>query len=277
MRTVFDDPRFAILNGNKAEQVRIFRSAGCSLTGGLRSNMWRVPYSAPFASICGDGDKKAFAGAFAHITERRFSVTLPPAEVYGGHDDIAAMQEFAVKTIVDFNYHYDLERFDNYEKHLSEASRRNHRRALRGGFRLAVTDDIAGVYAFIAAHHERLGYRMAMSRHDVEITATLLPIDFFYVYDANNRVVGAAIYYRTAPGIAQLINWGDDVDRRSERISNYMAYAIFAHYKQLGFSTVDLGPASTDGIRNEGLCRFKAGLGAIESPKLTFVGGGADA
>lgn len=270
--TVFDSPRFAIINSVKAEQVRTFSHGGLSIIAGLRNGVWRAPFSAPFSSVTGTGRYDAFASYLSTQTARRFVVTPPPVAVYGGAEALEALRKVADHVVTDYNYHYDLKHFDNYETHLVDAARRNHRRAINGGFRLEPTDDIAGVYNFIANHHRALGYRMAMSLHDVEITASILPIDFFYVRDAAGTVVGAAIYYRTAPGVAQLINWGDDLDRRRERITNYMAYAIFAYYKQLGFTTVDLGPASTDGIRNEGLIRFKLGLGCLESPKLTFYG-----
>lgn len=272
MTTVFDSPQFTLLNANKARLVRTFRAHGSALTAGLRDGLWRAPFSAPFASITGAGDTAAFARFFSESTGGKFAVTLPPAAVYGGLESVEAIRAVAARIVTDFNYHYDLARFDEYETHLADAARRNHRRAMAGGFRLEKTDDIDGVYNFIARHHSELGYRMAMTAHDVRITASVLPVDFFYVRDASNTVVGAAIYYRTAPGVAQLINWGDDLTRRRERITNFMAYAIFGYYKQLDFKTIDLGPASTDGIRNEGLIRFKLSLGAEETPKFTFYG-----
>jgi hypothetical protein len=267
--TAFDSADFAQLNAPLAEQVQCLSNGELGIIMGLRNEMWLAPFSAPYASVCGDGDMAAFADSLlAHFSNRCRFILPPP--IYGCSKWQQTLVNRATSIVTDFNYHYDLNLFGEFEKHLDSAARRNFNRAIKVGFSLEKTNDIETAYEVMAQHHRQLGYHMAMPLNRVIATSKIIDTDFFFVR-LNEEIAAAAMYDHSAPGIVQLINWGDDLNLRHLRTMNFMAYAIFRYYAERGdIHTIDLGPASTDGIKNEGLVRFKLALGCIETPKLTI-------
>lgn len=268
--TCFDTAKFAEINRMRAGQIRCLTGHGLGIIVGLKDDgMWHAPFSAPYASVSGAGDYDRFAADLVRETGGRLVLTLP-ALIYGSEAAEKVFRPLAREIIEDYNYHYDLRLFDDYEAHLSQMARRNFHRSMKSAFLLEKTDDISGVYALIADHHRRLGYHMAMTEADVRRTTEAVEMDFFKVF-LGDKTAGAAIYYRTAPGVAQLINWGDNLELRSLRVMPFMAHSIFGFYHSLGFHIIDMGPSSTDGIKNEGLVNFKLSLGCTETAKVTLV------
>lgn len=270
-RTVFDRADFASLNEYRAREVRVVAEGGAAIVLGRgEDRLWHAPFSAPYALPAGDGDLHALAAALIPYAAEGLVLTPAPVFYPGAREWCEVLDILDAERIEDVNYHYPLERLADEEAFMSRMARRNLHKALREDFMLQPSEDIHTVYAFIAEHHRRLGYRMAMTEEAVLETAAILPVDFFEIRHGD-RLAGAAIYYRVCDGIAQLINWGDDPDLRTLRTSSFMAHAIFTHYAEEGLHTVDLGPASTRGVRNEGLIAFKLSLGAVETVKPTFI------
>lgn len=267
--TCFDTAKFAEINAMRAEEVRCLTGHGLGIIIGRKNDgVWHAPFSAPYASVSGDGDHNRFASDLIEATEGRLMLTLPPP-IYGSKAAGEAFLPLAKSVTEDYNYHYDLRNYPDYEAHLSPMARRNFHKAMKTAFTLEKTDDISGVYGLIAEHHKALGYRMAMTEADIRRTTEAVEMDFFKI-NLGDTLAGAAIYYRTAPGTKQLINWGDNLDLRHLRVMQFMAYSIFGFYHENGFHTIDMGPASTDGVKNEGLISFKLSLGCVETKKLTL-------
>lgn len=273
--SVFDSEAFIRLNAAKVRRVVVAEGDGLAqILGETDGGIFRAPFSAPFSMpLRGENaDYRAFAQQLFAACRGRLELT--PAPVF--HRDVpawtAALDSLPLVRTDDFNYHIPVERLAETQAYMSKMARRNLRRAMSVGFELRMTRDIEGVYGFLAEHHRALGYHMAMTCQGVCDTAAILPVDFFEVM-LDCRRAAAAIFYRVAPGIVQLINWGDALDLRGYRTSSFMAHAIFAYYAALGdINIIDLGPASTDGVRNEPLIAFKLGLGAVETCKPTYRG-----
>lgn len=272
MPTVFDTVDFALLNAAKCRRVAFVEGGGCGMVLGLGDDgVWRAPFSAPYASMTGAGDAASFLDGLLAFTGGRLALTLPPP-IYGGGAFAEALAARGLVSLHEYNYHYDLSHFADFEAGLSSLARRNLRRARRNDFSLSLTSDLDAVYAFIAEHHRRLGYRMAMALEQVRDTLRVVPADLF-VLTLDGAVAAAGIFFHTAPGVVQLINWGDDTSLRDLRTMNFMAWAVLQHYAADGVTRiVDLGPASTDGVKNDGLVRFKLSLGCTESLKPRLLG-----
>lgn len=268
--TVFDRADFASLNAHRVQEVRVVAEGGAAIVLGRREDgVWHAPFSAPYALPAGDGDLRALAAALLPYAAEGLELTPPPVFYPRAREWRDALEVLDSEIIRDVNYHYPLSRLRDEEAYMSQMARRNLHKASRAGFELHRSEDIRTVYAFIAEHHRRLGYHMAMSEEAVLETAAILPVDLFEIIH-EGCLAGAAIFYRVCDGIAQLINWGDDLDLRPLRTSSFMAHSIFTYYAGEGFHTVDLGPASVRGVRNEGLIAFKRSLGAVETVKCTF-------
>lgn len=271
--TVFDSAAFIRLNAHKVSRVAVVSGHGLALPIGYDadSGLWRAPFSAPFAMPAGGGDYAAFAHDLLSFCEGRVQLVTPPPFHVGVPEWINVLDNEELTRVDNYSYHYPLERLDSMKSYMSTNMRRNYNSAMRQGFSLRLTNDVDAVYNFIANHHKQLGYHMAMTLQQVRDTTQVADIDFFECV-LDGQVVGAAFFYHVAPGVTQLINWGDALDMRDKHITAFLLYSIFEHYRSRGILIVDLGPASVDGVKNEGLVRFKLSAGCIETVKPTFIG-----
>lgn len=273
--TCFDSVDFAALNAHKVDgRVAYLADDGLGLILGRdNAGTWLAPWSAPYATASGQGDWANFASKLAKFTHGNAQFVLPSA-IYGREDFTRALESRADGTVIDYNYHYELANFSNFSDGLSRASRKLWHQAMRAGFVLEKTDDVDAVYSLFTRHHQALGYRLAMSLEAVKSTARIIDIDFFVVRQQQTQAVAAAaMVYHSAPGIVQVILWCDALDMRHLRPMNFINWAVLDYYAADGTTRiVDLGPASVDGVKNQGLVNFKLGMGCIETPKLTVKG-----
>ncbi len=286
---VFNSVAFTELNRHKCDVVHYLIFSDTKLRGGLivgqRGDCFSAPFSAPYGGFTLtrrqpvetlDAMTSALKEHFG--PEKRIVVTLPPL----WHDpdslskSVSAMSRTeGAKCLIDLSYHLDLIPDSGMSADsMSVTGRQNLRRSLNAPFEFIHTDGsphaIEEAYGIIRRNHEENGYQLRMSLDDVETTAKVVPADFFLLR-LNGATVAAAQVYTVAPGVAQLINWGDI--REASRLCpmNRMAYELAAHYSRRGIKTFDLGPATEDGIPNEGLCRFKESLGCVPSLKYRFT------
>lgn len=286
-RSVYGERAFLELNAGRAEAVRHFAgydhkgSPRLGIVLGYRQGRWLAPYSAPFGEIAWRKPQPVetiydFVSELADVLEdHAISITLAPAF----YDEQMLAKEhvvlgnFAEKTVLDINYHYPLSRYDDYEAHLSRAARKNFHNAMRQGFVMEENADAERAYAVIKSNRQSKGYPLAMSLE--QVLATVAPggpvaADFF-VMSKDGEDVAAAMVYHAAQGVAQVIYWGDAPGYSELRPMNALPYFLMGHYRSRGFATVDVGPSSTGGVPNPGLCDFKEGIGCVASAKPTFV------
>jgi len=278
--SVYDSARFNALNGSKVETMKAFALFGensIPLVGqilGLRDGVWRAPFSAPFSVASSNGQGEIyvcdFYTALCQVINRRPVRLVWSPDVYG----VGVPMLQGCRLIVDANFHYPLDRFKNgnYENFLSRSGRYNHHRALKYPFVFSETADIPKAYAVIAANRQALGYPLAMTLEQVMETVKIIPAHFF-VMTLDGEDIAAAMIYDAAPGIAQVIYWGDMPYVRPYRAMNHLAFKVFEWYNlnRPDVSIIDIGPASADGVRNEGLCQFKLSVGCVETEKKTLL------
>ena len=275
--TVFASTQFNCLNAEKVEKLLFFvgfdsaNHPEMGISIGLRDDIWRAPFSAPMAPLTWQKNiSLASVHAFFNLLKEQLApipirISLPPyfieesmlAKISG------AILNMASDITADFNYHYQLSLFPDFEKHLNRAARKNYRQALKANFSFEKTD-LARAYAIIAANRSSKGYYLAMSLDNLIATEACINIDSF-ILTLDNNDVAAAIVYHITPDIAHVVYWGDAPGFELKRPMNILPYHIFKHYHQLGFKIVNIGTSSTDGIPNIGLCNFKESLGCTTS------------
>ena len=269
---VYNGASFNKLNASKAEAVRpvVGYVDGHAVAGqifGIRDGVARAPFSAPFSSLSTSHD----LSVNEFYDQVRCFLNMPLRLVWPPDFYPVPPAPDSYKRICEFNYHYPLQRFADYEKYLSRSGRYNHHRALKHNFEFIKTDNIGRVYSVIAENSRLMGYPLAMSLADVEATVRIIPADFFLL-TLDGADVAAAMIYHVSPGIVQVIYWGDLPFGRFARSMNSLAWHIFGWYAAHcpDIKIIDIGPASTDGVRNEGLCQFKLSLGCIETLRPTI-------
>ncbi len=281
--TAFGSAAFNMLNSGNAERVECI--VGCDASGspvmgliaGRRDGLWRTPFSAPMSAISWRNDPSiATVESFLrkvteYLAPTPLRIVFPPSFVAPSMlSQIAGTaMNMASHITADFNFHYDLSLFPDFEKHLRHNARKNYRRAMRAGFTFAQVD-IARAYAVIRANRTSKGYYLAMTLAQVEATAAAIDIDSF-VMSHDGVDVAAAIVYRIAPGIAHVVYWGDAPGFEQTRPMNMLPYHLFGHYHSLGFEIVNIGTSSTDGVPNHGLCSFKSSLGCTTTLVMTVT------
>lgn len=277
--SVYDTVAFAALNAAKAERVTAFVGTdGCGTPVaaqifGLRDGIWRAPFSAPFSAprVAGGTtvDLTDFYRSISQHTSAPLKIVLPP-ELYR-HGESPVPDAFPV--IRDANFHYDMARFADYEHWLSRSGRYSHHRGLKTAWTFEKTGDIPRAYAVIEANRHAMGYPLAMSLDQVIATVSgPVEADFFVLSHEGKDLAAAMIYHVTADTV-QVIYWGDLPEARPLRAMNHLAWRVFGWYaaNRPDIRIVDIGPSSSDGVRNEGLCQFKLSVGCTETIRPTLT------
>lgn len=286
---VFNSVAFTELNRHKCDAVRYLAFSDTKLRGGLivgqRGDRFSAPFSAPYGgfTLTKRQPIETFDAMLSALREhlgagKRLSITLPP--LWYDPDTLsksvnALSRTEGAKSLVDLSYQLGLIPGSGMSVDaMSVTGRQNLRRSLNAPFEFVHTDGslqaIKEAYGIIRRNHEENGYPLRMSLDDVAATAEVVPADFFLLR-LNGTSVAAAQVYTVAPGIAQLINWGDIRDASHLCPMNRLAYELAAYYSRHGVKAFDLGPATEDGIPNEGLCRFKESIGCTPSLKFRYT------
>lgn len=272
VQTVFDSVDFALLNAGKVQELAFLAGRGMGVIVGRRQgqDLWRAPFSAPYASVAGIGDAQAFARELLNFCNGHLQMTLPPE--YRDNTAFAnALEDCGLRRVDDFNFHLPAADFQRYMQIISRQRLRYTRKVLSMPFTFEQTDDISLFYSVLSEHHHGLGYHIAMTEDEIRATTAVVPTDFF-VARYQGEVAGVAMMDRVSDDVIQMIHWCDALNFRHLRPTTYIAYNIFRHYATDGRTRIiDLGPASTDGIPNTGLVDFKLSLGTIQTLKPTLV------
>lgn len=274
--TPYGSTAFNLLNADKAEDLScaaLRDTSGRYRLGvilGLRDGVWRSPFSAPFGEITSNGRQKLETLAeFADMLKQRYGrlqFVLPPAFydpvmqpraagslAAAGHTDYA-----------DFNYHYELSDFAEFNSHLDANARNKLNRALRCDFAFEACG-LDAAYEVIAENRSEKGYPLRMTLDQLRDTAKLIAVDSFML-SLKGASAAAAIVYRLSGRVAQVIYWGHRQEYSGSHPMNLLSREVFGFYAAAGFDIVDVGPASSDGVPDMGLCAFKESLGC----RLTF-------
>lgn len=274
---VFDSPDFIRLNAPKADRVAYYAGYGLRLALGRGTDgIWRAPFSAPYSiptvTNRAEYDFEAFAKELIKSLGRVKFVLPPPFHSHAA-EWREALGKAGLVEVIDYNYHYPLEQAGDFDRYLHTNTKRNLKSASRHRYVFEPKARLDEVYDFVAAHHQLLGYPMAMTRQQVLDTASVIDIDAMTL-SLDGAIVAAGYFYHVAPGIVQMICWADDRTQLQLKPMPYFAKQVVQHYAtNRKLKILDLGPASSEGVKNEGLVRFKLGLGAIESEKPTFISG----
>lgn len=288
---VFNSVGFNELNRYKCDDVHylVFKDdrdkPRLGIILGQRDGRLLSPFSAPFGGM----EERGVQGV-AHYVEafgllRQYAadcgcgvvLRLPPAvydstEVYA-KQYCAAMSCGWRTAYADYNYHYDLSRLESFRDSCSRAARKNLARSAGYAWRFEALggdrDDIERVYGIIKCNRDSHGYPLRMSLEDVTATAAIIECSFL-VLSYEGADVAAVLAYDVAPGISQVIYWGDVPGYAHMRPMNMLAYETFRYFAARGQRVLDIGPSSSDGEPSLGLCDFKASLGCSLTPKFTL-------
>lgn len=289
---IFASGRFNQLNAQKAEEVvcLVFRDTRprLGLIAGVRAGELISPFSAPFGGfVFVDSDVKlqAIEQAVDELVKwasaknlRALRITPPPpiyqesflAKVH----NVFFRKQFSQQTL-ELNYHFELAKFsERYPEMIWRNARKNLNQALTNGLNFSAcesTEEKGQAYDVIRINRTVRGVPLRLSWQQVVDTTAIIPADFFLVHNAQQQPIAAAVVFRVAPGIGQIVYWGDNPEYSALKTMNYLSFKVFEHYKREGFRYLDIGYSTVDSVPNYGLCEFKEGIGCDMQPKITFA------
>lgn len=281
--TPYGSRAFNLLNAHKAEELKAFifsDSKGKARLGvllGLLDCQWRLPFSAPFGEILYRKPQTLetcieFVRQLKDALPQPLRITLAP-DFYDPQMLPRLKGAFAIadtQGYSDFNYSYPLQRYPDFAAGLSANARNHYNRAERAGFVFTPDAPAERVYEVIRRNRAEHGYPLAMSFADLQATSAIISIDW-HLLSLGDADVAAAVVYRLTDSAAQVIYWGDVEGYSKERPMNLLACRVADLYRRRGFVTLDIGPSSSQGIPDVGLCTFKESLGCDLTFKPTFI------
>lgn len=286
--SVFDSVAFCQLNASKVDSVKhlIFNDGKnrFGMIAGIKDGVLKAPFSAPYAcfsEISQNNKISAYASLASTLLSygknlglRCIRVTFPPSVYDESH--IAKLYnsfynaDFRISGC-DLNFQYNLTAFgDDYEMSIDPKARQKLRAAIRSNLTFQKTDDVRKAYDVIRANREAKNYPLWMSYDNVLETTQVIKTDFFITLSPAQETIAAAMVYEVAPDKVQVIYWGNAPSSDDLRPMNFMAYHVFAHYKQCGKEFIDIGPSTEFSVPNFGLCDFKQAIGCQTSSKISF-------
>lgn len=283
---VYNSMEFSELNRDKVDGVSYLAFEDTKIRGGLilgrRGNLLCSPFSSPYAGlVTGRGQSMAaieqmwrLAVAYANAKECDLRVTLPPGFMDSDllAKSVNVLTRLGGTAVVEVNHHFDLTVPD-----IAAAFDVKTRNQLHQAQKLAYEFEelapepanIARVYDVIVRNHTARGYQVNMPLENVIATAPVVNAQFFILSIGGDDVAAAQVH-NPAPGVAQVIYWGDVPGHSSSRPMNMLAYRLFGLYKSKGYRIMDIGISTVNGMPNYGLCDFKEGLGCRPTAKFTF-------
>ena len=288
----FGSGPFANINKGKVDKVcyLLFKDGKyrLGLTAGIRENIFHTPFSSPFGGFIFLNDDikiKFIDDAINKLTEwcmkRNFNsinFTIPP-KIY--HHSFLSKQAnslfrngFIIEKI-DLNYSFDLKYFNkNYIQDIWHNARKNLKIAFTYEFTFKKCNSIEEnriAYEVIKKNRELRGFPLRMSWNEIVATTSIIPYDFFLIYNSNNIPIASAIVFHVSAEIVQVIYWGDLPEFNGLKTMNYLSYKIFEYYKSMDIRIVDIGPSTENSVPNYGLCEFKESIGCQIDEKFSFT------
>lgn len=175
--------------------------------------------------------------------------------------------------MVDLNYHLTLA--EDFVGKLHESERRRLKKAGKAGFIASHWENppLQIVYDFIAEARKRKGFPITLTFSAFEAMFALFGAYYnvFQVRSASDDLACLTVTVRIDDHVLYNFYPAD--------AEAYLAYSpmvllleyVYSWAGRQGFEVFDLGIATAEGIRNEGLIRFKKNLGAIETEKKSLI------
>ncbi|HVD99620.1 MAG TPA: GNAT family N-acetyltransferase [Cytophagaceae bacterium] len=186
-------------------------------------------------------------------------------------DEVLIHAGFSV-TVTELNYHLEtnLGAFENF---IHDSEKRRLRKSIQAGFECTVAQEIdyKAVHQLIAECRKRKGYPLSMPAEAFEKMFRDFPERYtlFTVKD-QSKIIAAAVGVKVRSDILYNFLPADDEDYLSYSPIVLLNKAMYDYCCQNGYHLYDLGIATSGGVRNEGLIRFKEHLGAALSHKYSY-------
>jgi hypothetical protein len=244
----------------------------------------RSPLRGTYGGISADADLapelvdeflRAVERAIAPAGAADFEVLLAPA----AHDPLQHARDLGLFLRLGYTVHVEDRNFElavesrPLVERMASGNRKRFNKCLREGFaaRRLEAAEYARAFDLIAHNRERRGFPVTMRFPDIMTMVDVFGgrVRCFAIFrDAD--MVAAAICMLVRRDVLYVFYWGDAGGMQQYSPVVLLASEIHDHCRQQGIRLLDIGTGTSGGVPNEGLIRFKHGLGCSESAKLTL-------
>lgn len=289
--SLFNSVEFSELNKEKCNDLHYLMFADkkkrLGIIVGEKDDSLRAPFSATYS-----GFSYNTAVALNHYDEackllreyverlnKPLYITLPPP-LYDGLDQsktLGAMMRAGAKIqYIDYNHHFELSRFADYDSILDSKVRNKLHKSLDSGLKFEILnskidDDVARAYEVIRINHRERGNPLHMTLENVLETIKIIPADFFIVSNQEGIDVAAAQIFHTSRDTYQIVYWGDIPSFSHLKSMNYLSYKVFEYYFGKDVKRLDIGISTEKGAPNYGLCEFKENIGCYSTTRFSLI------
>ena len=279
---LFWNPQFISLNSGHIEVLKIISSienSEISMPFKTSGNLLKSPGIGTFGGFFSPDRMldwyEAWNGLIMlkpEITD--YEIIFPPEyffpEIFINQAD-SCVSIFDAKIVNDTNHHVLLKDFSL--NMISKGNRKKLRQFYEASGQVlrGPQADLENVIDVLEISRKNLGLRLSMSRDQIRKAFRDMPSEYeYYAAVIDETVVASAITVSITAEIKYVLYWGDAGDAwksTSPVVALYMA--IVQDARDNGFSILDLGISSVEGMVNDGLKRFKDNLGSVTTTRRT--------
>ena len=161
----------------------------------------------------------------------------------------------------------------SFARHATYASRKRLAKTARLGIHAVRLPPARyqAAYDTIQDNRRKKGRVLSMAWADVAAMAAAFPTQMHvFAAECGADMLAAAICVAANPRVLYVYAWGERAGAEAASPVTTLAACIHAYAAAHGFSLLDLGTSSVDGVVDPGLHAFKRSLGATDSLKLSF-------
>ncbi|HSZ25343.1 MAG TPA: GNAT family N-acetyltransferase [Cytophagaceae bacterium] len=249
-----------------------------------KDNSWYSPLRAPFGGIEFSKEtnvKELYEFIGSVVVQAKSDgigsiiITAPP-ECYDIAkadllDEAFVYSGFSV-SVTELNYHLDANMGD-FEDFIHDSEKRRLKKCLNAGFKcfIETNPDYRNIHALIADCRLRKGYPLSMNAMEFEKMFMDFPERYtLFVVKDKDTTIAAAVGVKVRSDILYNFLPGDHNDYTVYSPMVLLNKGMYEYCVENGYLLYDLGIATSGGVRNEGLIRFKEHLGGKLSHKYRY-------
>lgn len=251
----------------------------------IDGNVWRSPARGTYAGYSFEHDlpldelynfHSSVCNRLLEKGAKSIELLLPPL----AHDIISFSNQFYMLRSDGFeisqcNLNYTIEINEkSLSSRMNYSNQKRLRKCLRNSF-IAEQQPISElplIYKTLEANRNSKGYVMSMTLSSLEEMISLFPESIvLFGSRVDDLYAAAALCFRLSKDILYVFYWGDYPGYSEYSPVVTIADVIYEYCRSQSVKILDIGTSTIDSIPNNGLIRFKRGLGFSESLKINMI------
>lgn len=247
-------------------------SCGLGIFLRVSESIAKSPYAAPFGGIFSKDyrtDWNALNQFISEIGKYLLSTGVEnlriafPAPIYSKNITTKVINSlingaYPIRLMPEINSHISLPSHDklDYPKNIKEIIRKTSRAGLKIKEVYEEWEKLAA-YEIVAENRKSKSRVMSISYSHLRSLDKVFETRYFIIKNQELQSVASAITFKSTSKIVYAQFWGDTMIGRGLNAMDFLSVSMVDIFKEEGFSILDLGVSTEQGMPNAGLLRFK--------------------